>query len=178
MQNAEWITLILSEPDKTMAKIYMDYAEGAIKWTKSEYNLNDEEANEVFQAAIVVLYDNVVSGKLTELNASLKTYLFAIIKNKIIQLNRIKSKNTNFSAFDLLKDQSDEEYEEIEQNYFVKAKQSLVNLGDPCKSILELFYYFEKSIDEITQLLDYKNNDTTKNLKYKCLKRLQKEFFV
>jgi len=30
------------------------------------------------------------------------------------------------------------------------------------------------SMDDITSLMGYKNRDTTKNLKYKCIKRLQK----
>jgi RNA polymerase sigma factor (sigma-70 family) len=177
MQDSEWIRLILSDPDKTMAKIYTEYSANALNWTRSEFGLSLEESNEVFQTSIVVLYDNVVSRKLTELNSNLKTYLFAIIKNKVIQLNRLKSKKANFTAFDLLKDAIEEEYIETDQAILLKARESLLNLGDPCKSLLELFYYQEKSIDEMTQILGYKNNDTTKNLKYKCIKRLQKTFF-
>jgi len=49
-------------------------------------------------------------------------------------------------------------------------------LGDPCKSLLELYYYKRLSMAEITEAMEYKNVDTTKNLKYKCIKRLRKLF--
>ena len=49
-------------------------------------------------------------------------------------------------------------------------------LGDPCKTLLELYYYKRLSMAEITEAMEYKNVDTTKNLKYKCIKRLRKLF--
>ena len=51
--------------------------------------------------------------------------------------------------------------------------QAMTGLGDPCRSILQLFYYKRMSMEDITALMGYKNAATTKNLKYKCLKRLQ-----
>ncbi|MBK6498767.1 MAG: hypothetical protein IPG00_11645 [Saprospiraceae bacterium] len=71
----------------------------------------------------------------------------------------------------------DEEYQEIAQEDLLKANAALFKLGEPCKSLLELSYYQQMKLDDITLLLGYKNNDTTKNLKYKCMKRLQKIFF-
>ncbi len=42
-------------------------------------------------------------------------------------------------------------------------------LGDPCHQLLDLYYYKKKSMDEIAERLDYKNTDTAKNQKYKCM---------
>ena len=53
------------------------------------------------------------------------------------------------------------------------ALTSLEFLGDPCKSLLQLYYYNDLSMENITSIMGYKNADTTKNQKYKCLRRLQ-----
>ena len=56
------------------------------------------------------------------------------------------------------------------------AEQCLEKLGDPCKSMLELYYYNKMSMEEITITLNYKNANTAKNLKYKCMNRLKRLF--
>ena len=65
--------------------------------------------------------------------------------------------------------------EEVEEHIEL-AKSCLEKLGDPCKSILELFYYHKMSMEDIQQHAGYKNSATAKNIKYKCLRRLRKLF--
>ena len=173
----DWIERIKSDPDKTLTILYKDLKNDAIQWIKKEFSLQSEDADEIFQTSIVLLYDNVVSGKLTLLTSHIKTYIFSIIKNKIIQLNRAKNRISSYNATEIMLGVIDEEYQEIAQEDLIKANSALIKLGEPCKSLLELSYYQQMKLDDITLLLGYKNNDTTKNLKYKCMKRLQKIFF-
>ena len=56
------------------------------------------------------------------------------------------------------------------------VEKSLDNLGDPCKGILMQYYYHKRSIVEIAEILNYKNGETVKTIKYKCLKRLREVF--
>ena len=173
----DWIERIKSDPDKTLTILYKDLKNDTIQWIKKEFSLQSEDADEIFQTSIVILYDNVVSGKLTLLTSHIKTYIFSIIKNKIIQLNRAKNRISSYNATEIMLGVIDEEYQEIAQEDLIKANSALIKLGEPCKSLLELSYYQQMKLDDITLLLGYKNNDTTKNLKYKCMKRLQKIFF-
>lgn len=173
----DWIERIKSDPDKTLTILYKDLKNDTIQWIKKEFSLQTEDADEIFQTSIVLLYDNVVSGKLTLLTSHIKTYIFSIIKNKIIQLNRAKNRISSYNATEIMLGVIDEEYQEIAQEDLIKANSALIKLGEPCKSLLELSYYQQMKLDDITLLLGYKNNDTTKNLKYKCMKRLQKIFF-
>lgn len=172
-----WINEIKINPDRALKIIYDDHRKNAINWIISEFKLCEDDSDEIFQASIVILYDNVITGKLTNLDSSLKTYLFAIIRNKVIQFNRVKKKSQELNSFDLIDDFIDEEYEDIEREKLKKAEKAMIEIGDPCKSLLELFYYKQKKIEELTLIFGYKNNETTKNLKYKCLKRLQKIIF-
>lgn len=173
----DWIARIKSDPDKTLTTLYINHKNDAISWIKNNYQLNDADAEEIFQTSMVIMYDNVVTGKLTALTSDIKTYLFSIIKNKVIHHNRAKSKTVNFDAVEYLNNTIEEEYHELSKEDLDKASKAMLHLGEPCKSLLELSYYQQLKLDEITTIMNYKNNDTTKNLKYKCMKRLQKIYF-
>ena len=56
------------------------------------------------------------------------------------------------------------------------VSKGLEKLGEPCKTLLELYYFHDMSMDQIAENLDYKNRATAKNLKYKCLNRLRNIF--
>ncbi len=50
----------------------------------------------------------------------------------------------------------------------------LNRLGEPCRSLLQLYYYHGLSMEEIAVKMQHKNRLTSKNLKYKCVNRLRK----
>lgn len=56
-------------------------------------------------------------------------------------------------------------------------QQSISKLGEPCKSILEAFYFKKQNMQEIAENFGYTNAENAKNQKYKCLMRLKKLFF-
>jgi DNA-directed RNA polymerase specialized sigma24 family protein len=73
--------------------------------------------------------------------------------------------------------------EEIEQKEKLDADfghmdVSLKSLGEPCKSLLEAYYFEKKNMVEIAEQFGYTNADNAKNQKYKCLMRLKKIFFA
>lgn len=173
----DWIAALKSNPNEAVTMLYDEYRSEAINWMVRENNINRDEADEIFQTALVLLYENFVTGKLVNLTSGIKTYLFGIIKNKIIHYQRLKSKLSPVDASELLKESILDEYTEVEEIDLNISAAAMEQLGDPCKSILQLSFFQQKGIEEITKLMEYKNSDTTKNLKYKCLKRLQKLFF-
>lgn len=173
----DWLARIRSNPDKTLSTIYDELKPEALSWIAKEFSLSTIDAEETFHLGIVLFYDNVMTGKLTELTSSIKTYIFAIIKNKVVQHNRIQSKTQLIEDNTFFLNQIFDEYEETNVEDLQKARIAMHQLGDPCKSLLELFYYQQMNMDEISTILGYKNTDTTKNQKYKCMKRLQNIFF-
>lgn len=146
----------------------------AVKWIQGESGCPHDDALDLFQTSIVILYDNVITGKLTTLTSDIKTYLFGILRNKAREWNRQQQKHSQGTEYQFWSEYVQSE-NQVDQNekYLEVAAQSLDELGDPCKSLLQFYYYQEKSMEEITDLMGYKNADTTKNQKYKCLKRLQ-----
>jgi len=60
----------------------------------------------------------------------------------------------------------------LKKDKIKSVTQAIDSLGDSCRRILDCYYFEQLSMAEIAYQLGYKNKDTVKNLKYKCLKRL------
>ncbi len=170
------IDRIRSGDEDSLREIYREYRQPFIQWIKGEFFCSDDDAIEFFQTAVVILYDNIITGKLTELNSHVKTYLFGIGKNKAHEWLRHRQRQGVHSD-ELLINYLHEENPEVDEADFAESLRAvdagMNQLGEPCRSLLSYFYYQKLSMREICERLDYKNEDTAKNQKYKCLKRLQ-----
>ena len=160
-----------------LEKIYRLYRSEFIGWIISKYSIETEDAREIYQQSVVIFYENIVNGQLTELTSSIKTYIFGIGKNLFMEQSRRLNKIDSYIQPEQLDDKWEihNGAEEDINGYAVEmVEKSMGVLGSPCKQLLELFYYHKKSMETIKDILGYKNTDTVKNVKYKCLKRLRK----
>jgi RNA polymerase sigma factor (sigma-70 family) len=136
-----------------------------------------DDARDIFQEAMIVLYEKVRSGSF-ELNCQLKTYLYSVCRR--LWLKRLSQLQRSVGEVENLQDTVpvEEEMERHEQRNqdFQLMEQSLNNLGEPCRSLLKAYYLETKSMVEIAADFGYTNADNAKNQKYKCLMRLKKIF--
>ena len=65
--------------------IYKSHKFEFISWLTNKFHCSEEEAKDVYQFAVMTLYDNIRNERLSELSSSIKTYLFAIGKHKILE---------------------------------------------------------------------------------------------
>ena len=155
--------------------LYSQYKHQFLTWAMRKYKLDSDDGSDIFQDAVIAFYENIKSGKIEQLNYTVKTYLFAIAKNLL--LNKLKY-NQRFT------DQSDEfdhviNENDLEREIIVDEKRQLVmgqlkRMGEPCHSILKLFYYDAFSMEAIANRLNYKNQDVVKSQKLRCIKELRK----
>lgn len=163
-----------------MRELYKLYRDPCILWLQKEFQCTEDEGVDIFQVSVVILYDNVMVGKLQTLTSSINTYLLGIAKNKALELLKAKNKEGKKVKIDAWIDYLRNEDEDLFMEWETKIEAStlaLESMGDPCKSLLTYYYYASMRMEEITTLMGYKNADTTKNQKYKCLKRLQKLYY-
>jgi RNA polymerase sigma factor (sigma-70 family) len=136
-----------------------------------------DDARDIFQEAMIVLYEKVKSGSF-ELNCQLKTYLYSVCRR--LWLKRLGQLQRSFSEVENLRETVpvEDELERHEQRNrdFQVMEQSLNSLGEPCRSLLKAYYLEMKSMVEIACEFGYTNADNAKNQKYKCLMRLKKIF--
>ena len=175
----DWLAAIRENENEAIKQIYKLYREESIAWLNRTFRLEDNAAKDVFQMSVIILYDNVISGKLTSLSSELKTYLFSICKNKCLEIIRKNKKRDKLpDSLHMIKDYvlAEESENQLLEQKIDGLTKALNTIGDPCRQILQLFYYKKLDMGTITKLMKYKNTATTKNLKYKCIKRLQVYF--
>lgn len=164
--------------EKLLREIYMDNREKFLNFAR-KYQLSEDDNIDVYQDAYVIFYDNVMQGKLTELNSSVSTYLFSIGKYLIFDRMR-KNKKTVGSQFPLeVVGQQDVSLEEMSiEVEELSTEQKLLqkyfaSLGNQCKELLTLFYYRGFTIQEIVEAGGYNNENVVKAAKSRCMKTLR-----
>ena len=142
-------------------------------------NGNYDDARDVFQEAMVVLYENSKKPGFS-LTCQIKTYLYSICRR--IWFKRLQQSNRYSTPVESIEEliPVEEEIEEKEKldNDFTMMDTAMRSLGEPCKSLLEAYYIQKKHMVEIAEEFGYTNADNAKNQKYKCLMRLKKLFFA
>ncbi len=174
-QDQQWLENIKSGNGKALEALYRHYRDDFLAFAQ-RYGASQEDLLDVYQDAIIVLFENVKSGKITELSSSVKTYLFSIGKYKLI--DRLRQKGRNMSTEDIgqLEGLGENVMEEqLELTHRQQQLRRAINiLGGQCKTLLLLFYYRRYSIEAIRQEMDYKNDNVVKAHKSRCMKSLRK----
>jgi RNA polymerase sigma factor (sigma-70 family) len=137
-----------------------------------------DDARDIFQEAIIVLYEKAKSGSF-ELHAQLKTYIYAVCRRlwlKRLALNQRFGGDLANASESIATEEDIEVYEHRTED-FELMERALVHLGEPCKELIESYYLKKKNMSEIAKEFGYTNADNAKNQKYKCLMRLKKIFF-
>ena len=168
--------------DDALTQIYRRYFPMMLHFVTSNSG-SEEDAKDIYQEALIVLYEKVRSGSL-ELHCQLKTYLYSVGRRlwlkQLAQRSRFMVRDIEIPALEeSAADQIDHdltEHEERDRQFDLMA-DSLDRLGEPCRTLLSDFYIQHMSMQDITEKFGYTNPDNAKTQKYKCLMRLKRLFF-
>ncbi len=153
-------------------KLYVTYRDPFFNYFK-KYQISDEDIKDIYQDTMIAFYQNGVRGRLTNLSSSIKTYIFGIGKHKAIDFIRSKSKSADLPQVE----QGEFEEIEIEKVSMTLEQEKLYKhffeLGESCRKMLKYFYYRGLSISEIVKIGAYKDANTVKSHKSRCLKQLR-----
>ena len=138
-----------------------------------------DDARDIFQEAMIVLYEKVTSGSF-ELTCQIKTYLYSVCRRlwlkRLQQLQRYNPSLENIEETVAVEEELDTH--EKRNTDLAIMENALTKIGEPCKSLLEAYYLQKKSMPELAEFFGYTNADNAKTQKYKCLVRLKKIFFA
>jgi RNA polymerase sigma factor (sigma-70 family) len=138
-----------------------------------------EDARDIFQEAMIVLYEN--AGKETfKLNCQIKTYLYSVCRRLWLKrLQQLGKYNYNLeNLVDIVPVDAEIEDHEKKNDDFNLMENAMSKIGEPCKSLLDAYYLQKKNMQELALEFGYTNADNAKTQKYKCLLRLKKIFFA
>jgi RNA polymerase sigma factor (sigma-70 family) len=139
-----------------------------------------EDAEDVIMEGIAALLKNIKAGRYeVQDTARLKTYFLRICRNiwvdelkrkkrarPVINLEDVDLEDLEGGYYDALEEDTMSERQKLVRNLFYEASGT-------CQKVLRLFYYENLSHDEIAQLMGYKNPETSKTQKMKCLAKLK-----
>jgi RNA polymerase sigma factor (sigma-70 family) len=158
--------------------IYQRYAGEFIGFVSKKYRIDRDQARDFYIESIIEFRRNVVNGKLLELKSSLKTYLFTIGRNQILNYLR----DNKLTYVEEMKDNlnhSDTSHQIVmEKEERMKAVQIIFQqLPENCYKLLKLFYFDHMNTKQIQIQMNYQNEQTVRTRKYKCSQKL-KQLFV
>lgn len=137
---------------------------------------NYEDAEDVFQDGLVILYMKARDGKLT-LNCSLKTFFYSVCRN--IWLQRL-DKKWRLLYNDSLVNEPMEEYDlslqDIDEERLEKTRLfqlHFLNLPEDCQKILQ-FFIQRIPLKQIAEIVGIKDENYAKTRKYMCKNLLRK----
>lgn len=164
--------------EKILFHLYEAYRSEFLNWAVRNHRVSKEEAKDHFQEALIGLYKNVKTGRVDTLEASIKTYLFTIGKNII--LNALKRKEIEAKVYGSMTIENDNVINDrYEREGIVNLiKRLYLAIGSPCKEILEMYYEKGFDMESIANRIGYKNSDVAKKKKYECLKALEERIKI
>ncbi|CAH1002270.1 hypothetical protein LEM8419_03189 [Neolewinella maritima] len=130
-------------------------------------------AVELFTESLIVLVNNIRSGRLRELTARIDTYLNAVGRNLYLKLERRGReiyRDPSELPEPLVSPEREVRPEEVRQELY----RWLGKLGPSCRQLIVHFYFLELDWNTIADLLGYKNAASAKTNKSKCMSRLRK----
>lgn len=167
----------------------------AKQWTKTlnylqnQYSLSRSDCEDIFQDSFLVLYHQIIDGKLNHMTSSLSTYFIGICRNKALEQLRSKGKEIGFidDYPEIAKDEFENEKidrllaleentEQIEIRKSALTIQIVKDLPDPCDKILWGFYRDGFSLQTLAQMLNYKTEGTVKVTKHRCCDKFKSRF--
>ncbi|EHQ28023.1 RNA polymerase sigma factor [Mucilaginibacter paludis] len=127
-----------------------------------------DEAKDVFQDALVIYYEKVLTSAIT-FKSSEKAYLSGIAKHLWLKTYREGAKKLPLDAVNL-----DAITGDIEMDYAsAKLMTYLQTAGQKCMDMLRAFYYDKLSAVQVTELFGYSGPHSTTVQKYKCLEKVR-----
>jgi RNA polymerase sigma factor (sigma-70 family) len=130
-----------------------------------------QDAQDVFQDVLVILYEQATSGRLV-LTASASTYLFRISRNlwhqEVRRRARLPQEALSFDWEPAAPAETETVIAPI-----LAVRDYVEQLGEKCKSLLLSFYYFQQPLTQLAETYGYRSVRSATAQKSKCLERLR-----
>jgi len=132
---------------------------------------NADDAWDVFQESLIVIYKKAHNPDFV-LTCPFYNYLYPVSKHIWLKKLKINSRTkVTIQDEDGYTDEANIENVIHETERQALYKEKFVLLGEKCQALMKLVFE-KKKMREITQILNYKNEQTTKQQHYKCKQKL------
>lgn len=161
----------------------------ALTYLRKNFNLGDDDCQDIFQEAFIILYDQIRAGKLDNLTSSLSTYFIAICRNKALQHMRKwpRRKKVDEATIPLIDGEIRPDKVDTllaldtDDAALAEQKEELVrsivkDLPSPCNELLWGFYRDNLSMHDLAEMLRYRSASVAKVTKHRCCEKFRDRY--
>lgn len=177
----EIIATIQSGNDNIIDKIYLDLKPQFLNWAVSRFSLSQDDITDCFQDSVIAFYEQIIDGRLETLEVNLKTYLFAIGRNKMLyklrgQKSTIQKEQVFANAYFLENEQTQGYFdlEDIEEDQRIRLEKAIKSLSPKNRAVLISRYYDGLSLEKIQEKEGYKSINAVSATLSRALSNLKK----
>lgn len=177
INSAEIISALQSGQMQILEGLYAAYREDFFRWAGWRFQGTRQDFEDAWQESIMAFYEQVSTGKLTELKYNIRTWLFAVGYKRLMKYNRkmkrIFWKDAIHEA--LLKDVQlfDFQWDDPQPDEWALVENGMQTLSPQCRDILLMRFYEGKKIPEIKVAFGHNSENTTSATLSRCLKKLK-----
>ena len=147
-----------------------------LRWVKRRFGISEADAQDVYQKSVTAFAQRETQNEDGELECQPSTFLYAIGRNQTLKLIRSRKGSENGSV-ELGFADGLFELPEVESLFDMEHARTLVREGlakltERQREVLRLYYYEERTMQEIATIMGYNNADVAKKMKYEALKKL------
>ncbi|MCD7972364.1 MAG: sigma-70 family RNA polymerase sigma factor [Candidatus Azobacteroides sp.] len=166
----------IPEGEQVLAELYIKCREPFLNFARSFLLVGEEQILEIYQECFIDLYlQKIKTREYRTFTCSLKTYLFSIGRNKILNYIRDHGKYTRVTLSDYIPEIENPEEEEEWKKTQEKIFPIVQRMKEPCNQLLSLYYWEGKDMKKIAEILHFKNEKVAKSKKYKCMQALKEK---
>jgi RNA polymerase sigma factor (sigma-70 family) len=165
--NDEIIDRLQKGDREVLIDLYKEH-EDMIKKFVRENNGKDEDAEDLLQDALVVLWQNSRKPDF-KLESKSSTYIYAVVKN--LWLKQLDKRKRVVSE-EYIKPHQHSETPINNDMDLALVRNMLGEMGEICQQILLMFYFDGFDMKTIAKANNLANSDVAKSKKHQCLKEL------
>lgn len=173
MKACEILKGIQSNDRNTLNYIYSKFFKSIRKFIIQNSG-DEDDAQDVFQEAIMIIYNKIIKKDLTELQCAFHTYLFSVCRYLWLQqLNKkgIKLDTDNKAVQESLSIEPEMDILMEETSKYDLYRKHFLLLSKECQKVLNLFLR-KTPQKEIASIMGFKSVDYAKRKKYLCKEKL------
>lgn len=137
-----------------------------------EQNGRDEDAEDLLQEALIVLWRNARKPEFS-LDVKASTYIYAIVKNLWLKQ---ADKNKRMSSEESINPQLHATLPQSDATMDHAIVRKFLNqMGETCRQVLLMFYFDGFDMQTIAKANNFANTDVAKSKKHQCMKQLEEK---
>lgn len=175
LQSEDVIAGLQSGRVQIVEDLYVAYRAAFFRWAGRRFDANRQDLEDAWQEAVLALYTQVVSGKLTALHCGVQVWLFVVGYRRLLNHNRKMKRILWKDSIDeaLLQESFLPEMQETDSGKKESLQRAMKTMSDQCREMLVQRYFLEKSLEEIQQEWQLNSANTASATLSRCLKRLK-----